>query len=465
MLTALALSSLLAAAPAPPRAHPAADGWAHAPRLDALSGLGEFSRVAGKSSALLRSAVFSEELLPLLQLDLTDARGLTAAGLDVAAPFTTSLLPAGRVACFGLSDPAAFRARAEAALRQEGPPWNGTLPGITSSAALRGAEPGLGYVLKGKTACIASAPRAGGAALLKSTAKLLGTTPPPPGWKEGKGLPGDFFLGTKDGAVMALRASAAGLSVEGRAGELPGGVPGPLGAGESPYASLTRTGPALLRARLEPGRTGAHARALASTLARACRECDGRAVDRALETLAPLLTGQVLLHVEGFRLKPPPRTHLARYFALRHAWVAEVKDAAAAARALEALGAARGLRRAGGGVVLPTPDGEVQVGLSGNHLYVANDGGARQSVLSALPGARAGQLPHGLVAELEAPSLGKALGGVSVLDAVGNAEAAGFFALALEVGPLLRSSGTLSGHADRSGGGQRFHLEWPLAPR
>jgi len=52
-----------------------------------------------------------------------------------------------------------------------------------------------------------------------------------------------------------------------------------------------------------------------------------------------------------------------------------------------------------------------------------------------------------------------------VLDAVGNAEAAGFFALALEVGPLLRSSGTLSGHADRSGGGQRFHLEWPLAPR
>jgi hypothetical protein len=48
---------------------------------------------------------------------------------------------------------------------------------------------------------------------------------------------------------------------------------------------------------------------------------------------------------------------------------------------------------------------------------------------------------------------------------VGNAEAAGFFALALEAGPLLRASGLLSGHADRSGTGQRFHLEWPLVPR
>jgi len=464
MLTALALT-LLAATPAPPRAHPASDGWAHVPRLDALSGLGEFSRVAGRSSPLLRSAVFSEELLPLLQVDVTDAKALAAAGLDAAAPFTASLLPAGRVACFGLSDPAAFRARGDTALRQEGPAWPGNIPGVTSAAALRGTEPGLGYVVKGKLACITSAPRAGGAALLKSAAKLLGPPAPPAGWKEGKGLPGDFFIGTKDGAVMGVRASAAGLSVEGRAPGLPFGLPGPLGAGTSPYAGVTRTGPGLLRARLDAARTGAHARALASTLARACRECDGRAVDRAAEQLAQQLTGHVLLHVEGFRLKPPPRTHLARYFALRHAWAAEVKDAGATARALESLGAARGMRRAGGGTVMATPDGEVQLGLSGNHLYVANDAGARQSVLAALPGATPGQLAHGLEAELEAAALGKALGGVSVLDAVGNAEAAGFFALALEAGPLLRASGLLSGHADRSGTGQRFHLEWPLVPR
>jgi hypothetical protein len=221
----------------------------------------------------------------------------------------------------------------------------------------------------------------------------------------------------------------------------------------------------LLRARLDAARTGAQARALASTLSRACRECDGRAVDRAVEALAAQLTGQVLLHLEGFRLKPPPRTHLARYFALRHAWVAEMKDAAAADKALGLLASARGLRRAGGGVVLATEDGEVQVGLSGNHLYVANDARARQSVLAALPGAKQAPLPHGLVAELDAQALGKALGGVSLLDAVGNTEAAGLFAVALEAGPLLRASGVLSLHADKAGAGQRFRLEWPLAPK
>ena len=108
-----------------------------------------FSRVAGRSTPLLRTNVFSEELLPLLQLDVTDTAALATAGLDLAAPFTTSLLPAGRVACFGLKDVAAFRSRADGALRAEGPAWAGAVPGVTAAAALRGAEPSVGYVLKG----------------------------------------------------------------------------------------------------------------------------------------------------------------------------------------------------------------------------------------------------------------------------------------------------------------------------
>jgi hypothetical protein len=207
------------------------------------------------------------------------------------------------------------------------------------------------------------------------------------------------------------------------------------------------------------------ARGLAGQLARACPGCDARAAERAADVLGPLLTGHVLLHVEGFRLRPPPRTREARYFALRHGWAAEIKDAPGAARALEALASARGFRKAGGGVVLATPDGEVQVGLSGNHLYVANDAGARQSLLAGLKGAAPGKLAHGLEGEFEALPLGKALSGVSVLDAVGNAEAAGLFALALELGPLLRASGTVTVSADAAGTAQRFRLEWPLAPR
>jgi hypothetical protein len=463
MLPALALL-LLAASPPSPRVVTGADGWVFAPKLESLSGLGAWSREAGRSTPLLRSAVFSEELLPLLQVDLTDAAALARAGVDAAGPFTASLLPAGRVACFTVKDVNLFRGHADGALRREGPAWTGTVPGVTAAAALRGTEPALGYVLSNRQACVVSAPRRGGAWLLRTASKLLGSPPAPAGWKEGRGLPGEFFLGG-EGLLAGVRASATGLVAEGRASALPGGLPGALGPGPTPYGAVSRTGPGLLRARLDPARLAGLARGLAGQLARTCRECDTRAAERAADVLGSLLTGHVVLHVEGFRLRPPPRTREARYFALRHGWATEVKDPPGAARALEALAAARGFRKAGGGVVLATPDGEVQVGLSGSHLYVANDAVARQALLAALKGAAPGRLAHGLEAELEPSPLGKALSGVSLLDAVANAEAAGLFAVALELGPLLRASGNVTWSADAAGTAQRFRLEWPLAPR
>ena len=68
-----------------------------------------------------------------------------------------------------------------------------------------------------------------------------------------------------------------------------------------------------------------------------------------------------------------------------------------------------------------------------------------------------------IVSALVGPAAGRAIdqhGGRPVLLGTN-----GLFALALELGPLLRGSGELSLSADASGAAQRFHAEWPLVPR
>lgn len=455
---------MLAAAPTP-RVAPTANSYVFVPRLDKLDGISAFTSVAGKKSPLFRSVVWSDEVLPVFNLDVTSEPSLLAAGIDPAGPLSTSFFPTGKVACVQLKEPKEFAARGQSAMSGAGLKWKGTLPkGVAFDAVT--VENGViaGYVLKGNLGCVVRSPKGKGASLMDEAAKLLDSPKVPATWKNASGLPGAAFAVSNE-AVIAFHATAGALTVELKTARLPIAIPALQGGGPSPYGDLPSGGVGTVKARVDPASVGSYARGFASQLASFCPSCDERVIGDVAKAIAPELTGQLFLRVESLNLAGSLRGDLNRYFAVRHAYLAELKNPDAVKAQLQRLESGKGVRKTANGIALVTQLGDVEVGVYGKHLCASNDAIAKQAILQQLQTAKGGKLEHGSEFQANPKLIGKALRQLSILDAVSNAELAGLFAAGTEVGPLLSASQSLSGYADSSTAGTyRAQLQWTLEP-
>jgi hypothetical protein len=171
-----------------------------------------------------------------------------------------------------------------------------------------------------------------------------------------------------------------------------------------------------------------------------------------------------MLRVESAKIGATQRSSLARYFAVKNAFVAMVSDPGAVERALAALSGWKNAHRTRSGFVLTVPGGEIELGLHGKHLYVANDPGALKGALEMLSTPPT-SLKHGAEFALDPHRVAKTLSQLSLLDALGSRELAPLVAIGAELGPLLAASDAIRGWADSAGKGEhRFALTWVLKP-
>ncbi len=194
-------------------------------------------------------------------------------------------------------------------------------------------------------------------------------------------------------------------------------------------------------------------------LGQACPACDPRALSRQANTLAPLLAGPAALALSRLELRALEQGWSPA--ATPFAWVAAVRDPAAAALWLEQtaklVGAAGSVDRS-----VDTPIGPLSFGLRGKRLFVASDAGARDRLLAATGGAASGQGAP-LSATIDPTALGRALAGLSVTDALRGGLLGSLFAVRLQLGPLLQGSGPLQVEAAPVGKGTyRFDASWDL---
>ena len=221
---------------------------------------------------------------------------------------------------------------------------------------------------------------------------------------------------------------------------------------------------ALLFGRFELARQARNAGGAASEsvrwlLEQACATCDGATIDRAANALAATLAGPAALAVSridtakirGDRLAPD---------ATPFAWVASLRDPAAAQRALATLSARIGAP--GTDRTVPSALGPLLFGIRGDRIYVATDAALRDRLLAATEGRASGDGPP-LRLAIDPRLLGSALGDLSVRDALGGGLRAALFAARLQLGPLLQASGPFTLDATEQGGGTyRVDATWEL---
>ena len=458
-MLALVVAAALAASPRP---LPNADSGLYAPRLDRLSGLLAFMTRAGERSATLRPSTWFSELHPLVELDLTRPESLASAGVDPQGSATVSWREDGRMSCVDLSDPKRFEDRAKQRLAGLGTLWEGRLGGSPVVAA-KSPEGRIlaGYARKGNASCAVASMRDAkqlleGAVGALSQAKVGGS------WAQlgggSRALGGAIFFVTRDGAV-GLDGTPRALTADGRA-RLP--APGLAKGGQSPYALAGSAGLVAMRAQVAKGDIPRAVHSLTGSIASLCARC-GRADVAALEqAIAERLTGHVFLLVQAVNASGRLRSEADRYFALRHAWLAEVDDAAAAKAALERARGLPGARATGAGFAIAVPGGEIALGLHGRHLFVANDSSALKAALDGLS-QRPSPLAHGAELSLDPERTSRALASISLLDVMGSKEMAGLFALGAEVGPLLSITESVHAFADGDGSSpHRIGMTWTL---
>jgi hypothetical protein len=165
--------------------------------------------------------------------------------------------------------------------------------------------------------------------------------------------------------------------------------------------------------------------------------------------------------VDRLQVRDSLRTPSSRYFALKHAYLAELSQPAAASAALAKLSALPGARAANEGYVLTVDGGDVLVGVHERHLFLANDSAALAAALSAVPD-KPGKSAHGAEIWLDPQLAAKALRQVTLLDLMSSAELASLFAAGTELGPLLVITDQITAWADGGGEAQRTSLTWTL---
>lgn len=454
----LFFSAILAGAP---RAHPEASVSVYLPKLERAGALTRWFGAAGARAAIFRPESWRGEMHPLLFLDLSRPESFREGGIDFSGSMTVSYGKNLRMSCTELSDPQRFEERIGQRLLSLGERWEGKAEGVSLVGARARERVVAGYAIRGKEACAVSA--RGGSILpaLELAARLL-KKPSPPAWgKRALSVPGAALMVTQEGSC-GLSAEGRSLTLDGRA--MLAGLPGLSGKGPSPYASMVPSGLAFLRARVAPTETAALSRMAAAPILELCPACDPRATRELAETLSAQLTGSVLLRVDSFRPRESLKSAPARFFALRHVYLAELRQPEQAKQALSALAGFPGVRETASGYSLSVRGGELLVGVEGAHLYLGNDEGAIRAALQALP-AQAAEMAHGAELVVDPPRVAQGLSQVSLLDVIASQELAALFATAIEIGPLLSASERMVGWADSAGRGEhRYRATWTLKP-
>lgn len=454
---------LLAAQPAP-RIVSNAEVYVFAPRLDRLESLRAFTTAAGKKTAMMRSVVWGDELLPMLSVDILSPESLNAAGIDPQGSLTTSFPPEGVVACVNVANAEAFVTRVRRAGPVAGQKWTGTIPNAQFGAVMNSSGGVVsGFVQRGTVGCVIRSNKGRGGNLMFEAEKLLGTPKVPAGFKNLSAVNGPLLFGSPN-AVASVKGTDNSLIVDARGVKLPISTPALAPPGMSPFATIPQSGVLTLKARVDPAAIAPYARNFALQLLSYCSGCTDKALSDAVLTLTSELTGNLFLRVDSVVINPPAmRTDQGRYFAVRHAYFAEMKNAAAVKSLFKKLPAIKGLLRTENGVQLTAEEGTVDVRVMGNFLVMSNDEAALQNAQRLVMAATPAKMTHSLEADGDPRPVGKALRKVSILDALANAQMAGFFAAGVELGPLLAVSERATLWVD-SGSPMKAQAVWTLEP-
>ncbi len=460
MFSSLVLAAALAAAPAP-RTAASAQTVVHIPKLDALTGLSAFLERAGTYSALLRPSAWRAELHPFLTIDPTRPETLTAVGLDVTGPATVSLRVDGRVSCMRVADAKVFQQKAAEAMAEAGgaEAKPATSKGVTTVSTTRDAGGAMGYALKGQEVCAYGATDAGAAALLKESVRLVGKAPAPDA-RLSK-VTGVAFLATGE-TVLGLDGAANALKVDGTAMKLP--LPPFQAKSNSPYGAMKPEGLLFSRVAVAPAGLEQAVGSLRATIQAACATCPKEQMQASADAVAKQLTGNMLVNMSNVQVRGSLRTQEARFFAVKQALAAEVKDAAAVKQALAPLGTLPGAKALEDGWALTVKGGSVLVRQKGKHLVVGNDETVTQATMAALPETTA-KLERAADFSLDPRLLARGLSQVSLADVMADENLAALFAVSSELGPLLSRSERITGWLDSvPGGAHRFVFDWTLLP-
>jgi len=452
------LASVLGAV-ALPRAPDNANLIIHAPRLDQLAGVLAFFEAAGKRAPLLRPSSWRSDFHPILDVDIGQVESVKRAGIDPASWATVSFLGEDRITCTTLRDAKAFESRASQRLASLGKAWTSQSGGSALHGAASQGRVVAGYAIRRQQACAVSSAR-NAEALLKQAAKLLATAPDGRRWPGLESIPGRVYL-ISPHFTVGLTGSSATLSIAGRATEISSPRLKPIAS--SPYPE-TAAGLLFVRAHMESVPRALVESSVVPDLKMLCSGCDERDVHQLFDAALPSLTGNVLLRVDGARLSGSLKSPWERYFAVKHAYLAEIGRPDGFRQALDRAAAWPNARKTAEGIALSVQGGEIQIGLRGSQLYIGNDPGAVKRALQTVSG-QIGKLNHGAEFSIDAPKISRTLSQVSLLDAIGSRDLAPLLVVSSEVGPLLDASRPLKGWAETaSDGSQRFALTWTLLP-
>lgn len=439
-----------------PRGPAVFDQVIYVPRLDKATQFQDFLRVGGERSVLLRSENWRESVHPLLRFDITRPETAAQVGIDETAGLTLVFRDDLEVSCLFIKNAEKFHQASADRLKTWGALFKTTEAGVTTYGSRDALGRVLsGYVVKGNEACAARQQGKSVEGALKEIAKWLGKPPTGASWKLLNGLAGVGYLLTPR-QVIAM--SADGLTGNATAkGEL--FLTGLAGAGPSPYTAFNM--PALLTAkvRADPVATQPMIDEVALRLATLCPACDSAPFKLAARMLGPTLTGASLLVVARVKVVGSLRTDPGRFFSVRTVIFAETNAPEAALKAINELGQLRGAKPldGGGGFSVLLKEGEVRVGVRGNHVFASNDPAVLEQTYRMLT-TTPGQQAHGVELNVDPKLLSQALAQVPLMDALQSTELAGALAAGAELGPLLLSTERISGWGDV----QKASLSWRL---
>ena len=430
------------------------------PKLERGAELAAFARAGSTRTVLLRSESWRDELHPLLHLDVTRPEEGTAAGIDVAAPFTVVNRGGIRVSCAVLKDPKLYEQRCNEKLSVLGSPWNVTVAG----ARVVGSRDSLGrilsgYAIKGDESCAAVGDGLSVEAALKEAAGWLGKPAAGSVWAGVNQVPGIAYVIRKDG-VVGLNPNGLTLVIEARS-KTNANV---TTSGPSPYAKVVPSGLATIRLRAAPGALTPSLEYLAQMLVELCPACDRSAFQAAADALAPTLSGNVILLIQKVKVQGSLRSQSGRFFAPKMAVMAEAVRPDDARAAIDTLAKQKGAKRldSGEGLSLLVREGEVRLGVREGQVFFTNDA-ATLDILRGMTKDAAGTQAHGAELVIDPKLLANGLSQVPLLDAVSSQELAGVLAAGAELGPLLLSTDRLTAWADAIGNGNtRAQLTFKL---
>lgn len=457
----LALVAAAVVVSATPRPLPNADSGVFVPRLDQLASTAAVMERAGERSILMRPSTWFSEFHPLLFIDFTRAESLGPAGIKGSGSATVSMRGNARMTCLELSDPKAFESRARAKLESLGEIWEGKVKGLSAvGARAPDGELRAGYVRRGDVSCSVSGTREV-QKLLEQAAQATSRPASDGRWKGLRGLSGAAFF-VANQATVGLLGKGDELLIDGRVSRIP--APGLQSGRPTPYAGMQPQGLLAMQATVKKEQVPAAVGSVTSALAKLCKACPPDAVQGLQATIAKALTGNVALGVETLEIKGRLKTEADRYFAVKHGWLAELSDAAAAKPILQQVSALPGAAATEDGFRIPVEGGALWVGAFDRHLYVANAPAAAGALRTALP-PKPTRAAHGVTFALDPTKTSRALSQISMFDVLGSKELAGLFAVSTELGPLLSVTDAVTGWADAAGaGGHRFGLSWRLRP-